>query len=506
MENIIITDEEVIQFYNENPHIDANVINKVFIDILKSLSSNLTNTLTNTINSQILSIVTDIHSNINLIKTDIILKLHDSKKEYIESIKLIIDNNSLTNNEKINSVLEKSHDSLLLKTTSIINDVIPKSQDKCYSQIETCIKSFCNTISQDTAKLLEQTHPNNTPVSNVVTTIEQNFTKMISSIQQPIVNFIQSSEERTSTNMQRIKEQLVTYQSQQSSLTSELNEFLNKYKHNSSTKGNVSETELYYVLQSILPEDEIIKVSGITASCDYKVNRMDSTKPSILFENKDYTRSVTTEEVSKFERDLQIQQSHGIFISHNSPITFKPNFHIDVIKGLIHIYIPNADYDSHKIKMAIDIIDNLSMKLSQIAQQNNIEEICICKEDLDDIVSEYHNFVSQKIQMIESIKLITKQLVDKLEELQLPKLKKLFVKYGAIETDDKFKCTICNNWSGKNKASLGAHIRNCKAMSSKISSTPTIDNVDICEEIAETNSLTNKKTKSSGKGREKTTK
>ena len=25
-----------------------------------------------------------------------------------------------------------------------------------------------------------------------------------------------------------------------------------------------------------------------------------------------------------------------------------------------------------------------------------------------------------------------------------------------------FKCTFCNSWSGRNKASLGAHIRNCK--------------------------------------------
>ena len=52
--------------------------------------------------------------------------------------------------------------------------------------------------------------------------------------------------------------------------------------------------------------------------------------------------------------------------------------------------------------------------------------------------------------------------LDKMEEIQLPKLKKLFIKIGNIENDNEFKCMFCNVWSGKNKASLGAHMRNCK--------------------------------------------
>jgi hypothetical protein len=81
---------------------------------------------------------------------------------------------------------------------------------------------------------------------------------------------------------------------------------------------------------------------------------------------------------------------------------------------------------------------------------------------MEDIIEEYKNFATQKIQMIDSVKLLTKQLVDKLEDIQLPKLKKLFIKTGTIENDNDFKCTICNAWAGKSKASLGAHIRSCK--------------------------------------------
>ena len=35
-------------------------------------------------------------------------------------------------------------------------------------------------------------------------------------------------------------------------------------------------------------------------------------------------------------------------------------------------------------------------------------------------------------------------------------------KNGVFQSDDDFKCKHCNTFAGKNKASLGAHIRNCK--------------------------------------------
>ena len=185
-----------------------------------------------------------------------------------------------------------------------------------------------------------------------------------------------------------------------------------------------------------MPSDEIIKVNSDTATCDLKVNRMDKSKPTILFENKDYSRSVTTDEIKKFERDLQTQKLHGVFISQKSPITYKQNFQID-------------------------IIDNLALKL-KLLENTNEDEYSVSKEDMEDIIEEYRNFGTQKLQMMDTIKLVTKQLMEKMEDIQLPKLKKLFMKLGNIENDNDFKCTFCNCWSGRNKASLAAHIRGCK--------------------------------------------
>jgi hypothetical protein len=462
---ITITDETIVAYYKENPHIDIVTINNVFISILKNLSTNLTNTMNTTITSQILSVVSNIDKSLGSFKSSFNEKLHENKKEYIEDVKTILTNNILTNNEKINAIIEKNTDNILTKTTLIINDIIPKNQEKYYNLIDTSIKSTCSLIEQDIKKVLETKDKQEIQTKDIITNIEGSFSKMISAIQQPIFTFIQSSEERTTTNIQQIKEGYTIQTHFQEKLSNEISEFLNKYKNNSSSKGNASETELYHMLQFIMPHDEVLNVSSDTASCDFRVNRKTKEKPSIIFENKDYSRNVSTDEVKKFERDVKTQRVHGIFISQKTPITYKENFQIDIIDDLIHVYIPNANYDIQKLKIAIDLVDTLSSKL-QIIQYHDAKKdgggCGLTQEDIDELVHEYQVFGLQKLSIQETLKLMSKQLLEKVEELQFPKIKKILTKLGNIENDNDFKCTHCNIWGGKNKASLAAHIRNCK--------------------------------------------
>jgi hypothetical protein len=418
---IIITDPTIIAYYEENENIDIVTMNHIFIDILKTLSTNLSETINSTINSKVLNLVTEINSNLATTKLDLMMKLLDSKREYIEDIKTIVNTSTLSNNEKINAIIEKNNDSLLSKTTQKLMEINSKDAEK-----------------------------------------------MMTSIQQPIFSYINSSEERTNTNLAQLKDSVSHQNVTQSKLSLDINDFLGKYKNNSQFKGAVAETDLYYMLQSIMPTDEIIKVSGSTATCDFKVNRQNKQKSCILFESKDYTQSVPSDEVSKFERDVQMQKHHGIMVSQRSPITYKNPFQIDIINGLIHIYIPSADYNTEKVKIAIDIIDNLDMRLKNLESVSDDGFVKISKIDSDDIAEEYRQFGFQKSQMLDTIKSINKQLVDKLDEIQLPKIKQFLVKTGNIENDNGFKCTFCR-WSGKNKASLGAHVRNCKSNPKNVS-------------------------------------
>jgi hypothetical protein len=107
---------------------------------------------------------------------------------------------------------------LLTKTTLILNEVIPKSQERNYIQIESCIKSFCSNITQDTTKLLEMNSNEEKQVQHLLENIDSQFNKMVSTIQQPIFNFIKSSEERTNTSVQQIKDNLSGQETTQNKL------------------------------------------------------------------------------------------------------------------------------------------------------------------------------------------------------------------------------------------------------------------------------------------------
>jgi hypothetical protein len=460
---ITISHPAILEFYREHPHLDIVAMNLILIDILKTLSTNLSSTINNTVNSQILSIVSNIDKNMTTFKSDLMMQFNErlgqTKKEYIEDLKTQLTNNFLSNNEKISLVLDKTTDAILTKTSSIIHEVVPKSNDNNYKQIENCIKACCSTIEQDTKRLLETTNKE-TDSKSIVDNIENAFSKMVSTIQSPLFQLIQTSEERTNGGIQRVQNEFIQQQLVQERLSSELREFLNKYRNNSSTKGSVSEQELYFMLQKVMPSDEIIHVSGETATCDFRVNRTDPKKPSILFENKDYTSQVKNDEVIKFKRDLQQQQLHGIFLSQKSPIVGKQPFEIEIINGIIHVYIPNVEYDIDKLKIAINIIDNLAPKIELIQDKIKEGNCYIQKEDIEELIDEFHKFANQKAKIQESVKIMYKTMTEQLDELALPKIRDILVRFGALESN-YLKCPYCL-YEGRNRGSLGAHLRACK--------------------------------------------
>lgn len=470
MEPIIINDTTIIAFYNENPNIDIVSINHIFIDILKKLSTNLNETLTNNINHKILSTLTDLSKDISSLKQDITSQLQNTKNDYIENIKLTLSNYLLTNNEKTQVIMDKNTDVMITKTINIINEIIPKHHSTLHSTIDETIKQLHSSILTDTNKLINSINKDDKTLTEFVSNIDSKFNNLITNIQQPIFSCIQQNDERTASTIQSMRDKLVSQQTSQDKLNGDLYEFLNKYKHNSSSKGNVSEHELYCILQEIFNNDEIIDCSTETATCDYKVNRLNPNKPTILFENKDYTKSVSTDEIKKFERDIALQQQHGIFISQNSNITFKEAYQIDIINNLIHIYLPNTKYNVEKIRVAVNIIDNLSTTLDQIklTQETTNTTIQIDENDINELLVLFNDFNTQKSLIIATIQSSNKTILEQLENLQINAIKKLLNK-NNLSNNDVVLCPYCNKHdNNKGKASFSAHMRQCALNPNKI--------------------------------------
>ena len=464
MENLTIQNKRISDFYSQNPGINFEAVNLIFVDLFERLLGDMNAAMNSTINSQILSTVGDLKGEVNSLSSSvsklniditnsIYIKFQESKRDYVDDITTIVSNNFSQNSDKMNSLLQQNTSQLIDKTTLLLNEVIPKSNDSHHRQIQDSINTFQKSISEDTNKLLHSVNKEDS-LSTFISNFETKSTNML----QPLFSFINASEERINKNVISLKD--ATNNSSQDKIMNELSEFLGKYK-NSSYKGQFGENQLETVLNQLFPSAEVLNTTGIKASGDFRVNR--TNQSTILVETKNYDRNVTLDEVKKFIRDIEQQKSHGIFLSQHSGITSKQNFQIDIKGTNILVYVHNVDYCPHTIKIAIDIIDSLSDRLAEL--EEDVDEICIPKEVLDDINKEYSRFIERKSSIIDILKDFQKKINAEVDEIKFPCLSKYLVsKCGSIlnNENETIICNICNKFEATNNRSLGAHQKGCR--------------------------------------------
>ena len=471
---LVLKNKKVWDFYNTHPNVNFESANLLLVDFIETIFNNMTNDISSNINTQLLSFMKEnqtrienisecinlVNHNVNTLSNDVnnkmMLQMNNIKSEYIREFASIINTSSLTTNEKISSLIDKSNNILVDKTTLLLNDIIPRSNSSVHSIIKENLKDLHDTITSDTQKLTA--HINSQDAQTVfLSTIENKLSSIIQNIQNPLYSIMNASEERLTTNINTIKETTNNSVTTQNKLFGELEGFLGKYK-NSTHKGKFGEEELSTVLQSMYSSAEITNTTGCKASGDFILRRTD--KPDVMIENKEYTYTIPKEEISKFIRDIDTLNMSGIFISQHSGIAFKQNFQIDINKGNVLVYIQKCEYNAENIRIAFDIIDNLSPKLKDFYTED--DNCSISKDILDDINADYHAFIAQKESLQTVLRDFTKRMNAQIEELALPSLDRYLEPKYAYVKDRLFKCDLCNDFNGKSKQALSAHKRGCK--------------------------------------------
>lgn len=462
MEELIIKNKKIVNFYKNNKDLDIETVNLIIIDLLEQLLDGMNTKVNAGINSQILSNVGELNSKVaNLSKSmsklyedinnSFYIKLQETKKEYMDECKSIMYNNFSQNNEKLTSLLQQNNSHLIDKTTILLNEILPKNSDNIQKNTKEIVENFQKNIAEDSKKILNSLNKDDTLESFL-----KNFDIKYTQLFQPFQGLINSSEERIQRELETVKKNLFS-----EPLMKDISDFFGKYK-NSSYKGQLGEIQLESVLNQIFPSSEIIKTTSVKAAGDFRINR--ENKSSLIIETKDYDRNVTLDEVKKFMRDIEEQKCHGVFLSQNSGITSKQNFQIDMVGNYILIYIHNVKYESTVIKMAIDVIDNLFEKLDIINNEDDID-YSITEENLKEIKTEYTNFITTKLNLIENIKESNKKMLSQIDEIKFPCLSKFLTqKCGNILNNENqtILCSICNKFTAQNNKSLAAHQRGCK--------------------------------------------
>jgi hypothetical protein len=500
IESLTTNNKKVTEFYSKNPHINFDTINSLVVDFLENMITDLSGSMNSSITHDILNSVKEISSElasykntqlfsntqlqtelvnmkdvINKLNTDItnslVVKLVDIKKTYIDEVK-----NALTTSDStIQSVIEKQNEIILSKTINIINEVIPKSQTNIYSQFELLIIKFKEEVNVQLRDISKT--GNDLSVDKLSTILDNKYSQLITGLQQPILNYITSSEERLSTNITQMKDTNQHSSFNQDKINEQLTDFLNKYSTNNSTNiGKFGEDKLYHVLNKLFPSSHIENTSSKSKQGDFILKR--NNMIDILFENKQYTNNVPKDEVLKFIRDCDENNYSGIMVSNTSGIATKNNFQIDIHDKNVLIYLHNTNYNEDIIHTAVDVLDYLSNAISNIdpSKFNPLTD-----EQLLDINQEFQTFLNQKETIINYIRDTNKRLIQQILDIELPSLHKyLSSKFATTKTLD-LKCNICNKFTGKNNKSLASHKKTCTIKSPTLTDDniiePTVDEI-----------------------------
>jgi len=431
------------------------------------------------------SLINDLTNKIDKLNSTTTSDITNKIERFDDKINIILQKINTESLEKINSLVNLSNGSIVDKINLMLNSIIPNNNEKVNKQIHDEINKFYVMITDETKKMTEQS-PNqeikhfitlynertqNDSVNSKDLVLKQDAILLeLSNIlnknsTEKIENFVNSFDIKYNSlllNIQQpILEATTKQQTNQDKMFSSLEEFLDRYRHNSVLKGKFGENHLKLILEENIDNAEITDKSQTAHSCDVLLTR--NNKPKILIENKIYSHKVPTTEVDKFKSDCKGLKTHGIILSQFSKITLKYNYQIEVEEyennKYILVYVSDVKDDFYKIQIAINIIDILADKIKESNGSTDETNYTISKEILEEINDEFNKLISQKQNIMLLVKEFQKKITLSVEEINLPSLKKFIECSLSLPTDETCNifCNRCKNFYAKSKSSLAAH-------------------------------------------------
>jgi gas vesicle protein len=428
------TNPRILKFYQDNPSIHFETVNLIFIDLFDKLLQDPANLMNSTVNGQLLAMVSQLNESMSSLSNNIANNMYDKmcdiKKEYIEDVKSIINNN---NSEKLRPLLEKNNSMLIEKTSSLLHDIIPRSNDS----VHNTIKAFHKSIVDDTNQLL---HNDGTSMKEFIANFENKTSNMLQNIQQPIYSFISSSEDRIQSNIKALKDITV-------------------YKSN--VISNSDDSIIRFLSQNYSTAD----ISVLNTSANSSVHMVKRQyKQNIVIYSVHSDVNISVDEIKQFMQFVDEYRCHGIFVSHKTGISSKSNYQIDIHNGYVLTYIHNVCESLCKLNVAIDVIDNLSAKIKLFTHGNNNTnpDNSIPKDVLEEINRDFQLFISQKEIIITIIKENHKKILSIMDDFKFSALDKyLSSKFIMSNVKTALKCDLCKQFNAHNLKALAAHKRGC---------------------------------------------
>lgn len=451
-----VNNKRLHEYYTKNSSVNFETMNLILLDFLENLTVDMTQLLQSSFNGQLLTEVKELKQQINTLQDSFIVKMSDNNKLFIETLKDKLSVSGTESHERLNQLLNRNTENFIDK----INSILPKTQDETSRKVQEHLSQVQKNIQLDIQQYLS--NKSDTSLHDFISSFE---TKIVN-LQTPIFSLIHANQENLSTKIGSVKDDLLFTRNSTEKVYSELNQHLTKYSVSSQFKGMCAEIDLGKILSLTFTEYGIKNTTGREKEGDFMIQKDD--EDFIMVELKNYTTNVDREEVKKFLGDVANVRTHAIMISNQTGIVGKPDFHIEIDDSHILVYLHNLQFNPEKIKMAVNVIENLSSKIKVIEKQENEEGISIKKEVLDNINKELALFIENKTKLSQLLKEQHKQAISQVESLAFPDLS-LFLQDKYVLKPKKFSCDCCS-YTCDAKAQMSAHKKKHKTDKSEVKS------------------------------------
>ena len=361
----------------------------------------------------------------------------------------------LENNDYIINVLENL-------TYEIRN--IKGGQHVIGDKIHSIIKQFHKIINTNIESILSKTVDMSTLSKEFIQNFEMNSAHMIQTRQQQLCDFVSTKEKHTKTAIDALTSKSEGSNALYSKLLYELNDFLHHMTVQTST---LDITPNFETILSRLYSTALIQTDTSFPSSNFVLSRAE--KPELFIQQCNITdRNINMDEISDFLQTSEDQNRNGILISQHTGITSKPHLFIEIIYSRVFLYVHNMEYSPEKLKIAIEIIDTISAKLSDFNVSSE-EKYSIPKEVLDEMNREYQSFICQKELILNTLKETHKKLLGQIEDIRFVSLDKyLSTRYSSCKKQG-YVCSLCNSFTVSTLKGLAAHKRGCNRKISGVS-------------------------------------
>ena len=431
-------------FYSRNPNLSFEAINIAIIQFLENAYP----------------LYTDDKENIP--------SLHNNQSDMVEDQFAVMKRELLNDFERImhspdvnvHSLLEKTHNSLIEKTSYLINSSLPKYNSQQSTTIIESIQELHKSLKQDYSRISSTVDNHN--IKEFVQNFDLKLSMLMQNLQQPIHSSLTNMEDRLSSKIGTMQNDVSVFQNRLQDnvlkvITEKMTDISTATNTSSSERITPTSSPMKTILTPLFPSAEI--VTNKMDNAIHTVKRIQ--KQPILLKSLDYEENIDTDTINDFITLIDDSNCNGIMLSHRSGISTKKNYEVEIHNNRVIVYLHNVNFNGHIIASAVDIIDSLTNKLSQYIGKKD-EIMTIPKDIMDSINNEYHTFITQKLAIVDMLKEQQKQLISQLDEFKFPMLDKYLSSHYIIPVSKPgLKCELCKVYSANNLKALAAHKRGC---------------------------------------------